>query len=146
MEMDNTHVESCQEIVQPGVLCHKCRYDLRGQSRVGRCPECGAGIEYSIAMALKPRQKDMSPWVSLIVVVFAWWVSTILHQGAVAGAGLIATLGCAIAVHDMCIRKGLKNWMRGVVLFALISGLSLLFLIAHEEWIRPPVFFYNPVF
>ena len=26
-------------------ICRKCRYDLRGQTGVGRCPECGTAFD-----------------------------------------------------------------------------------------------------
>lgn len=123
--MDDIRTKLCQEVVQPGVVCHECRYDLRGQSRVGRCPECGAGIEFSIAMALKPRQQVASPWVSVTVVALAWMLSTIMHRGVVLTAGMVAMLGCAMAVHDLFFQKDLRDGRRGIAMVALIGGFAL---------------------
>jgi hypothetical protein len=36
-------------VVTVDVSCHRCAYNLRGLSRAGRCPECGAPIEVSLA-------------------------------------------------------------------------------------------------
>ena len=45
------------DIAAPGLLCGRCRYELRGLSTRGKCPECGELIEISAARvtAVLPR-------------------------------------------------------------------------------------------
>lgn len=37
------------DVASPGLVCCRCRYDLRGQPRRGKCPECGELVEISAA-------------------------------------------------------------------------------------------------
>ena len=39
----SSYVDEADRVL-PGVVCDGCRYDLRGQSSRGRCPECGDAI------------------------------------------------------------------------------------------------------
>ncbi len=44
-------VEPAAETVNVELTCHCCRYNLRGLSPAGKCPECGESIENSVAEA-----------------------------------------------------------------------------------------------
>ncbi|MCH2139495.1 MAG: hypothetical protein MK100_00495 [Phycisphaerales bacterium] len=43
------------------LLCLGCRYDLQGSLALGRCPECGMPVPYSIAGSIDPRAHQLPP-------------------------------------------------------------------------------------
>lgn len=83
---DRTDRDSFRRIDR-SIPCRGCRYDLRGLSAEGRCPECGLAVLDSLENHL-PEQ-----WRALVVERFtrglrlegsAWWVTGLLSLGCLA--------------------------------------------------------------
>lgn len=92
------------------VCCRKCRYNLFGLRPYGRCPECGAGISYSIAP-------------SLIRSLPSTWLMRVRQS-----AGLVRlAIGCVFLVLPVggLVGLGIQSLLWVGPMLLLIGGLSV---------------------
>lgn len=118
--------ERLERALSGSLPCIQCRYDLRGVSIRGVCPECGTAVRASILARVDPSAAALQPierswlvaaglvvWVaSMLAAVLVNWLS-VLHQlvtnwtipggqsvvqgrAGVVAAGLIALAGLAV--------------------------------------------------
>ncbi len=105
--------------------CARCRYNLRGLSVTGPCPECGTPIRATLLMTVDPMAAELQP-------VRAPWLTAhglLLWSGAGLLAGLIVWW---LRVMDLAGQPGWGHmpWMRvGIVACAAFSGLGALALV-----------------
>lgn len=81
--------------------CVRCRYDLRGLSVRGVCPECGTPIRATLLAVVDPHARELRPlyhprltstgmmlWAigALIAVGMIWWVRTVMLMAGDASA------------------------------------------------------------
>lgn len=75
--------------LQGALPCIQCRYDLKGLSIRGQCPECGLAIRATLLAVVDPRAKEFEPlhlprvtavgmlawaWGGLAYAVTVWWI------------------------------------------------------------------------
>jgi len=71
-------------VIREGVSCGNCRYDLRGQRRYGRCPECGRGVDDT----LRALDEAYRPLLGHAWLTQVWEGSVLL----LIGTGMLAVL------------------------------------------------------
>ncbi|HZW10661.1 MAG TPA: hypothetical protein VFF69_12225 [Phycisphaerales bacterium] len=74
--------------------CASCRYELRGLSVMGECPECGLPIQATLLSIVDPKAEELQP----------------LAHPRLVGAGLVAWIGGAI----LAALAGWAVWVSGV--------------------------------
>ena len=48
-------------VVRSSLPCCRCRYELKGLSKTGECPECAAPIAESVALRLLGTMSELTP-------------------------------------------------------------------------------------
>jgi hypothetical protein len=108
-----------EPIVEPGVTCLACGYDLRGLSLVGVCPECGTPVSFSVRgdyyrFTDPDRLGRMALGAtviaaSLLLATPLWFLLHIADRmfHSVAKTGTISAIGSALWV----VAHGLGWWM-----------------------------------
>jgi hypothetical protein len=100
-------------VVREGVSCGQCRYDLRGQSRYGRCPECGRAVDAT----LRALDESYQPLLGHAWLTQVWEGSVLL---------LIATamlLVLAVVPEAMYARRSIERViMLGWICTAWVLG------------------------
>lgn len=107
--------------LQGSLPCVVCRYDLRGVTIRGVCPECGTAVRATILARVDPHAAELQPispgrarivstglvlWVAaMTLAVIVCWISAIgqgidiwAEPGAMAGAALQRRAGLVVAV------------------------------------------------
>jgi cbb3-type cytochrome oxidase subunit 3 len=64
--------------VAKSVECLKCHYDLNGANAVGRCPECGLPVPFSLAGSIDPIVHKLSPIPNPIAVGRGLFLATVV--------------------------------------------------------------------
>ena len=97
-------------LVQQGVWCAKCFYDLRGQSRGGGCSECGWAVEKSLRCSVTFGD---SKWAAKMNVAAIWVAS-----------GIITFLVGILIGFIMVAKLLAMTWSEAGVLFVLFVLLA----------------------
>ncbi len=80
--------------IQPTRRCVRCRYDLKGLSPDGLCPECGMSVERSLALD------------RLYLADPAWLARLARGQTLIAGGLCLLLSGMVLAVFSLVVRAG----------------------------------------
>jgi hypothetical protein len=136
------------------LFCARCRYNLRGLSVRGRCPECGMSVRGTILAKVDPAASELQPitfptlvgigllvWPlgALLATVCVWWLRAAemfslpnpewLPLGVVAGV-LASAVGACVLIrpHANIPLDGTLRAVVGVFLYLpLALGLHVLF-------------------
>ncbi len=107
--------------------CVRCRYNLRGLSVRGRCPECGTAVRATILHAVDPFAAVLRPigarrWVATGLMV--WTV------GALAAGGLTWLLRATDVAIEAGLNPGMERWLAQAAAACLaLSGIGALALV-----------------
>lgn len=110
--------------------CIVCRYNLRGLTIAGMCPECGTSLRATLLAVVDPMAKELRPLRSptLVALGLATWT----------GAGLLAAMGTwVLRATDFVAAQGvdLQPLRYAIVALAGLSGLGSTALIAPHAGI-----------
>ena len=111
--------------------CARCRYNLRGLSVTGPCPECGTPVRVTLLVTVDPMAAELRP-------VRVPWLTAhglILWSGAAMLAALVLWW---MRIIDLLGQPGWGQvgWLRpAVVAFAAVSGVGALALVAPQAGI-----------
>lgn len=115
--------------------CVSCRYDLKGLSILGVCPECGTAVRATILAVVDPHAAELQPIRS------RWGVALGLIVWVV-GALLAMTIVCASVARDWAGAGTLglvpAEWLlssRAVAACVWLSGLGAVMLVRPHEGI-----------
>lgn len=103
--------------------CVRCRYNLRGLTVKGMCPECGTSVRTTLLAVIDPKANELQPikHPRLTAAALLVW----------SGSALAASLcNWAIRIADYVVKNeplwGLRWLLLGLVAFSGIGGLVLI--------------------
>ena len=102
------------DVAAPGLVCCRCRYDLRGQRSNGRCPECGERVETSMHRATKSQKCPQGSWV-LALGLGSVFPFLLLYAGPDL-AILLCLLSPMVSIAGLCVAGvSLRHWRHGTL-------------------------------
>ncbi|MEQ9616417.1 MAG: hypothetical protein RLN60_00105 [Phycisphaerales bacterium] len=103
--------EHLDRVLSGGLPCAVCKYELRGLSIRGVCPECGTPVRATILFRVDPRAKEFRPLTSRRFTSFgvvAWTVGALI---ACLGFWLVHVFGFLRAELDAPIRRDVAEYI-----------------------------------
>lgn len=131
--------------------CLRCKYNLRGLSVLGTCPECGTPVRATLLSVVDPLASELRPipWRRTVA-----WALVLWSAGALAAAILLWCARAADGLEILLQRPLAAPWApRGALAALAVSGLGAIVLIRphagmparHSMWAALGVLAYVPM-
>ena len=118
------------EFIQADIICSQCGYNLRGQSRAGRCPECGTNVMEAFRRGqLTYADRDWLIRVRSGMVLVFWGVVASILLGCISmifGAWIFASL-----MHGAA-QPALPTWINIPSTFLGILGIVFAMVVLYR--------------
>ena len=118
------------EVASPGLLCCRCRYDLRGQPSNGKCPECGELVEISVERAANPLKRPrggLALGLGLVSVLPIFLI--FLHPVLSFASPMLSLSGLVVSIVS------LSRWRGGTTAQRVMSVLGVLINLASMVFV-----------